>query len=150
MAKNKTLIWRGNAADANRQPLLIEGICTSAGVLPGTLVKVVATGLATSDVAATVNGTKLLLANRDVMRQKNIDEAWTQNDSMQAVELRSGEFAVARVAAGQNITARRTPLASNGDGTLKIATPATDYIVAYSDEIINTGASVALVEIYKD
>lgn len=150
MAQNKTLVWRGNVADANRQPLLFEGICVDSGVLPGTLMKVVASGLETSDVASTVAGTKLLLANRDLMRQKNMDDTWVQNDTMQAVEFRSGEFGVARVASGQNITARRTALTSNGDGTLIIANPAADHIIAYTDEIINTGGSEALVEIYKD
>lgn len=149
MAVDKTLVWKGNAADANRQPLLIEGIATEAGILPGTLLKVVATGLATSDIVSTSNASKFILANRDVMRQKNMDEAWVQNDSMQGVEFRSGEFGVARVAAGQNITARRTPLASNGDGTLKIAAGA-DVVLCFADEIINTAAAVTLVNVYKD
>lgn len=150
MAASKTLVWRGSATAANRQPLLIEGIALDA-MLPGTLVEVTATGIQTSDNAATVFDLTPTLANRDVMRQKNMDETWVLNDSMQAVEFRSGEFGTARVAAGQDITKRRTALSSNGDGTLKIAaTDGTEQILFYSDEIINTGGSVTLVYVYKD
>lgn len=153
MANTKTLVWRGNVAGADCQPLLIEGICLDA-MLPGTLVSVAATGVGTSAQVATTAGALPIFANRDVMRQKNMDAAWVANDSMQAVEFRSGEFGCVRVAAGQDITKRRTPLSSNGDGTLKIAvTPVTvgvtsEEIICYSDEIINTGGAVALVNVY--
>lgn len=148
MANTKTLVWRGNVAAANAQPLFYEGICLDA-MLPGTLVQPVATGISTTAVIATVFNSKPVFANRDVMRQKNMDTAWVLNDSMQAVEFRSGEFGCIRVAAGQNITARRVGLSSNGDGTLKIAlTDGTEQILCYSDEIINTGGVVALVNVY--
>ena len=78
-----------------------------------------------------------------------MDAAWVINESMQAVEFRSGEFGCVRVAAGQNITKRRTALSSNGNGTLKIAaTGGTEEILCYSDEIINTGGAAALVNVY--
>lgn len=153
MAASKTLVWRGNASGAEMQPNLFEGIAIDA-MLPGTLLDVKATGLETSAAVATTFGTTPVFANRDVMRQKNIDQAWVITDSMQAVEFRSGEFGCVRVAAGQDITKRRTPLSSNGDGTLKIAvTPVTvgvtsEEILCYSDEIINTGGGAALVNVY--
>ena len=153
MAGSKTLVWRGNASGAEMSPNLFEAIALDA-MLPGTLVEVVATGLQTSTQVATTAGARPIFANRDVMRQKNMDQPWVINESMQAVEFRSGEFGCVRVAAGQNITKRRTPLSSNGDGTLKIAvTPVTvgvtsEEILCYSDEIINTGGAVALVNIY--
>ena len=150
MATTKTLVWRGPADGAACKPNVQEGICIDAGVLPGTLMEVVATGLQESTIAATAFDSQPMLANRDSMRQKNMDEVWIQNDTMQAVEFRSGEFGTARVALGQNITARRTALSSNGDGTLKIAvTDGTEQILFYSDEIINTGAAIALVTVYK-
>ena len=153
MAASKTLVWRGNASGASMQPNLFEGVALDA-MLPGTLLDAVATGLQTSTRVATTFGGTPIFANRDVMRQKNMDEAWVISESMQAVEFRSGEFGCVRVAAGQNITKRRTALSSNGDGTLKIAvTPATvgatsEEILCYSDEIINTGGAVALVSVY--
>lgn len=148
MASSKTLVWRGNASDANRQPNFFEGICLDT-MLPGTLLSVVATGLQTSVIAATVFSERPIFANRDVMRQKNMDAVWVLNDSMQAVEFRGGESGTVRVATTQDITKRRTPLSSNGDGTLKIAvTDGTEQILAYSDEIINTGGSVTLVNVY--
>lgn len=147
MANTKTLVWRGNASGAEMQPNLFEGIALDA-MLPGTLLTVGATGLSTNAVAATVFSGKPIFANRDVMRQKNMDEAWVLNDSMQAVEFRSGEFGCVRVATGQTITARRVGLSSNGDGTLKIAaTDGTEQILCYSDEIITTTA-VTLVNVY--
>lgn len=148
MAASKTLVWRGNASGAQCSPNLLEGIALDA-MIAGTLVEVVATGIQTSDNADTDFSQTPTFANRDVMRQKNMDEAWVAGDSMQAVEFRSGEFGCVRVAAGQDITKRRTALSSNGDGTLKIAaTDGTDKILCYSDEIINTAAAVALVNVY--
>lgn len=148
MANTKTLVWRGNASGAQMQPNLFEGIALDA-MLPGVLVQPVATGISTTAVIATVFNSKPIFSNRDVMRQKNMDAAWVINESMQAVEFRSGEFGCVRVAATQNITARRVGLSSNGDGTLKIAlTDGTEQILCYSDEIINTGGAAALVNVY--
>lgn len=149
MTASKTLVWRGNASGAEMQPNLFEGIALGAATLPGTLLQPAATGLNESAIAATVFNSKPIFANRDVMRQKNMDQAWVQGDSMQAVEFRSGEFGCVRVAAGQNITSRRVGLSSNGDGTLKIAlTDGTEQILCYSDEIINTGGAAGLVNVY--
>lgn len=152
MAATKTLVWRGNVADANRQPLLIEGLAIDA-MLPGTLLDTKAAGLETSDQVATTFGARPVFANRDMMRHKNMDEAWVITESMQAVEFRPGESGTVRVAASQDITLPRTPLSSNGDGTLKIAVlPVTvgatsEEIICYSDEIIDTSAAVALVNV---
>lgn len=148
MTATKTLVWRGNASGAEMQPNLFEGIALNA-MLPGTLVQPAATGISTTAVLATAFNSKPIFANRDVMRQRNMIDPWTINGSMQAVEFRSGEFGCVYVALGQNITARRVALSSNGDGTLKIAaTDGTEQILCYSDETINTGAAPALVNVY--
>lgn len=149
MTATKTLVWRGNASGAEMQPNLFEGIALTGTILAGELLDVAATGLTPSVAAATAFNTKPIFANRDVMRQKNMIDPWTINESMQAVEFRSGEFGCVYVALGQNITARHVALSSNGDGTLKIAaTDGTEQILCYSDEIINTGAAAALVNVY--
>lgn len=148
MTASKTLVWRGSADAANKAPNVFEGIALDA-MLPGVLLDPVATGLQTSAIAATVFNSKPIFSNRDVMRQKNMDAAWVINESAQGVEFRSGEFGCVRVAASQVIAKRRTPLSSNGDGTLKIAlTDGTEQILAYSDEIITTGGSAELVNVY--
>lgn len=148
MSAGKTLVWRGSADAASKKPNIIEGLCVAA-MLPGTLLTPVAAGLQTSVIAATVFSSKPIFANRDVMRQKNMDALWVVDESMQGVEFRSGEFGTVRVAAAQNIATRRVPLSSNGDGTLKIAvTDGTEEILCYSDEIINTAGAVALVNVY--
>lgn len=138
MAKGKQLIYVGPADGANHKPLTVEGVCLTATLLPGTVVEEVAGGLQANANAATVFGQELLVANKDSMRQKAVSTAWVQNENMVAVKARSGEFLNVLVAPGQNITSRGVPLSLNGSGILVIATPATDQIMCYSDEIINT------------
>lgn len=149
----KRVIYAGPADGPADKPLHIEGVSLTAGLLPGELVEEVATGLQRNANAATLFGQEILFADKDTLRSKSVDDAWTQNENMVAIKARSGEILNVRVAAGQNITARGVPLSSNGDGTLKIAViPAvvgvtSEQPVAYSDEIINTGGAAALVRV---
>ena len=153
MAKRK--IYLGPIDNGSESALHIEGAAVDA-FLPGTLLKQTASGLETSDIAATDFSSECLVAEEygDHVGQ-GVDDAYTIGDNALAVIARSGEFLNVRVAAGQNITAKGTPLSSNGDGTLKIATvPATvgatsEQILFYADEIVNTGGAVALVRVRK-
>ena len=148
MARNK--IFVGPADNTQTKPLVVEGKAVDA-FLPGTLVKQTATGLATSDVAATVFGTEALLALEIGAHQGgDIATAVTVGDTSLAAAARSGEFFLARVAAGNNITAKGTALSSNGDGTLKIAaTDGTEQALFHSDEVKNVAGSAALVLVRK-
>ena len=147
-AKGKRTIYVGPVDGANQKPLNVEGVAVDA-MLPGTVLKTSAAGagLETSDVAATVFGEMPLIADKNQMQTKSVDDAWTIDENMVAIQPRSGELLNVLVATGQAITKRHMPLARNGAGLLKIAvTPATvgvtsEEIVAYSDEIITTVAT---------
>ena len=125
----------------------IEGVADAA-IRPGALVVQTATGLAESAVAATQFGEQSLFADYDFLKAGTVDEAWTTGETVVSRILETNRIACVLVAAGQDITSKGTPLSSNADGTLKIAvTPATvgatsEQVLAYADEIINTGASV--------
>lgn len=152
MAKRKIHL---GPADGSAKALYVEGLAVDA-FLPGTLLKQTASGLATSDKTATSFSSECIVA-KEISESEggSITTAYTIGDTAVGVVVRSGEFANVRVAASQNITAKGVPLSSNGDGTLKIATvPATvgatsEQILFYSYEIVNTGASVALVTVRK-
>lgn len=150
--KGKRNIYVGPADHGHAgKPLNVEGKALGV-VRPGALCAEAATGIDENAQAGIVFGATLLLADKDQQRGKTVDDAWASGENMVAFQLRSGEFANALVATGQVIAKSRTPLSSNGDGTLKIAvTPATigatsTEILAYSDEIVTT-TGVQLVRI---
>lgn len=141
--KGKRLIF----ADAC-SPKAQELPATTATILPGNVLENVAGGYALSDDASTVFGKPLLIADYNFLAAGDVDTAYADGDVVYARTLPKDDFANVRVAASQNITLLNTGLARNGDGTLKIgATDGTDAIVAYADEIINTGGAAALVRV---
>lgn len=149
MAKRK--IWAGPADSSNCHPLLVEGLVVDA-FLPGTLVTQETTGLATSTKAATLFSSECLIAVEQGSHVgAEITTAYTIGDTGKAAQARSGEFFNVMVADGNNILKDGTPLSSNGDGTLKIATvPATvgatsEQILFYSREVVNVSGADALV-----
>jgi hypothetical protein len=140
--KGKRVIWAGPADGVNTRPQAIEGKAIGAAILPGTVLKQLATGLDTNNIAATVFGQLFVVADLNKMMSKTVDDAWTQNENMVAVQPRSGEFVNVLVASGQNITVPGTALSRNGAGLLKVAaTNGTEEIVAYADEL--TGGALA-------
>jgi hypothetical protein len=147
MAKRKIHL---GPVDGSAKALYVEGLVVDA-FLPGTLLKQTASGLETSDIADSAFNSECIVA-KEISESEGglITTAYTIGDTAAGVVVRSGEFANVRVAASQNITTKGTALASNGDGTLKIAaTDGTDQVLFYSDEIVNTGGSVALVTVRK-
>lgn len=141
----KRLIYVGPADGANHKPLNVEGKAIAA-TAPGTVVEEVAAGLQANANAATVFGQELLVADKDQMRSKSVDDAWTINENMVAIKARSGEFLNVLTITGQALV-RGTPMALNGAGLLKIAvTPATvgvtsEQVLCYSDETVTTSAT---------
>ncbi len=142
-------IWVGPADGANVKPLIVEGLVID-DYSPGELIQRTASGLKTSASASTVMGQEVLIA-REIGANfgGDIDTKATVGDTGQVIKLRSGEFALVRSAASQNITSKGTALTSNGDGTFKIATPGTDDILVYSEEIINATQAGTLVLVSK-
>lgn len=142
-------IWQGPADAANCHPLLVEGVAATA-MRPGSLAaRSGANGLIESAVAATVFGVEPLLTIETPASQGgSISTSWDSGDTVPAVNLRPGEFALALVKVGNNITAKGTPLAAAGDGTLKIAaTGGTEQILFVADEIKNVTGSAQLVRV---
>ncbi len=148
MSRNK--IYVGPADSATFKHQLVEGLAVDA-IVPGTLVKQTANGLETSDKAATVFDSLALVAiEQGAHVGADVTTPYTVGDTAMAAQARSGEFFLVSVAAGSNITSKGVGLSSNGDGSLKIAaTDGTEQILFYSDEIVNTGASAALVLVRK-
>lgn len=148
MSRNK--IYVGAADCGAFKHHLVEGLAVDA-IVPGTLVKQTASGLATSDKAATVFDSEALVAiEQGAHVGADINTPYTIGDTAMAAQARSGEFFLVSVAAAQNITSKGAGLSSNGDGSLKIAaTDGTEQILFYSDEIANTGGSAALVLVRK-
>lgn len=138
MAKN--VIWAGPADQANASPMTVEGLAVQA-LLPGSLVAVDASGMDYSDADATVDTDLLVVREVGENYGKKITEAWTINENAIAVRPRSGEFVNVRLAASQTVV-YGSPLTSNGDGTFKVATPATDVVHLYAREAVTTGAGV--------
>jgi hypothetical protein len=146
MAENsKRVIFVGPADGPDVKPQNIEGIAVSA-VLPGTVLKRLATGLDTNNIAATIFGEQLIIADKDQQRSRAVTEAWTVDENMVAIAPRSGEFFNVLVATGQTLI-KGDPLSRNGAGLLKLAvTPAvvgatSEEIACYSDEAIVTSAT---------
>jgi hypothetical protein len=148
----KRSIYKGPAESGECSPLQEEGLCAEAGILPGTLVQQAAAGagLEVNDTAAIASfGKKVLVANRNELMSRNVDEAWTLGDTMQALVPRSGEYFNVIVAAGNNIVNLDTPLTVNGAGKLAIAaTDGTVPVLFKANEIVNAVADT-LVEVYR-
>lgn len=141
----KRSIYIGPVDGSNDKPLNIEGVAVAA-TAPGTVLKRTASGLEINDVAATTFGEQLIVADKDQMRTKTVDDNWAIDENMVAIVPRSGEFLNVLVATGQTLI-KGDPLSRNGAGLLKKAvTPTTvgatsEEVVAYADEAITTTAT---------
>lgn len=91
--------------------------------------------------------TALYIADLNFLLQGDASVQWPSGDTCVAYEPRPSERFNVLVAAGQNITALDTPLTSNGDGSLRIAVPATDDVLCYADQIVDTTPGATLVAV---
>lgn len=140
--KGKRVIWVGPADGANHKPLNQEGIATEA-ITPGSIVDYAAAnaGFELSDAAATVFGETFLVADKNQQQSLSVDDDWTINENMVAIQPRSGEFVNALVVTGQALV-KGTALTRVAAGHLTIAAvDGTVDIVGYSDEIVTTSAT---------
>ena len=144
--KGKRVIWVGPADGSNAKPSNSEGVATQSTILPGSVVieAAASAGFELSDVAATQAGNPFLVADKDQMRTKSVDDAWTISENMVAIQPRSGEYLNVLVVTGQTLVAGSPLSRSATDGALKLAvTPATvgatsEEILCYADEIVTT------------
>jgi hypothetical protein len=138
----KRVIYVGPADGSDHKPLNVEGVATEAGILPGAVVDYAAAsaGLELMDDAATVFGKPLLVADKNQMLSKSVDDAWTISENMVAIQPRSGEFLNALVITAQALV-KGTALTRSAatPGALVIAaTDGTEEILCYSDEAVTT------------
>lgn len=133
-----TRIYQGPADGGTGHPLIVEGKALDA-IAPGTLVERTTTGMSTSNDASTVFGTEVLVAKEQGSHISDTAlQAYTIGDTAMAIAVRSGEFVLCKVAAGNNITRKGMALSSAGDGSLKIAaTDGTDNVLFNSDQVVN-------------
>jgi hypothetical protein len=141
----KRVIYVGGAGDNNSTPRNVEGEAVSA-VLPGTLLAESASGLDASAASATTTSQLPLFADKDQLKSKSVDDAWTINQNMVAILGRSGDFLNVLVATGQTLSIGEA-LVSNGAGLLIAATDVVDdaggsqHIICYSDEALTTSGT---------
>jgi len=115
----------------------------SSAIKPGTFV-VLSAGRFASAGAATIG--KVWLAQENYLAGKGVDDTYTAyaagppvvpGDTVLGLELQDDTQYAAVIATGTNVTAVGTPLKLASGGKLAIATPGTDNIVAFADEIYN-------------
>ena len=137
----KRVIFVGPVDGAQDKPLTVEGVAVT-GMLPGTLLEASASGLSVNNNAATVFDGIALIADKNQMRAKSVDAAWTADENMVAIQLRSGEFANVLCVTAQALVANVTPLTRNGAGLLVIAaTDGTEEILFVAAETITTSGT---------
>lgn len=147
--KGKRVIWVGPADGSNQKPLNVEGVCTEAAMLPGSILDFAAAdaGLELADDAATVFGKLPMVADKDQQKSKTIDEAWIVTENMVGIQPRSGEFVNCLVITGQALVKGTALSRSATPGALKIAViPATvgvtsEDVFGYADETVTTTAT---------
>jgi hypothetical protein len=122
----------------------------SSAIKPGTFL-VLSSGRFANATADTVG--KVWLAQENYLAQKGVDTAYKpyvsasdRGDTVLGLELQDDTHYAAVIATGTNVSAVGTPLKLAASGKLAIATPGTDNIVAFSDEVFNnnTGADQLL------
>lgn len=113
----------------------------SSAIKPGTFV-VLSSGRFVNAAADTVG--KVWLAQENYLAMKGVDTAYDpyvsasdRGDTVLGLELQDDTHYAAVIATGTNITAVGTPLKLAASGKLAIATPGTDNIVAFADEVFN-------------
>jgi hypothetical protein len=140
----KRVIYVGPADRSDVKPLTEEAVCTEAAN-PGAVLDYAAAsaGFELMDDAATVFGKPLLVADKDQLRSKSVDDAWTVNENMVAIRPRSGEFLNVLTVTGQALVVGTalTRSAATPGALVIAATDGTEEILCYSDEVVTTTAT---------
>lgn len=139
---SEVISLNGGAAGA---PILNERAANAAGILPGHLV-VEALGKVGVNVTADALCQKLFAQTNKAVAG-DVDLAYASGETVSYGAYHAGQPVSALVAAGADAIIDGAPLASAGDGTLKLGTAAT--AIAYATEALDNsgGATVARLSI---
>lgn len=144
MAAGKNSIFVGGAS---RNKQTIEGVSGSA-FMPGQLLaRGTGPAIDVTAKASTTFGNEFLVCDD---QPSTIGGSTTTTvkvgDTIQALSLLDGQYALLSFATGQNVTGLGLPVASNGDGDFKLAaTDGTEQAFAVTEEIINVTTAGTLV-----
>lgn len=128
----------GGAAGA---PIMSERLAGEAGILPGMLV-VESSGTVIKNATADALAPKLF-AQKNVAVAGDIDTAYASGETVSYGAYHAGQEVSGIVAAAAAAIADGAPVASAGDGTLKIGTAAT--AIAWATEAVdNSGGGTAV------
>ena len=137
----KRVIFAGPADGANHKPLNVEGLAVAA-TPPGSSLILTGAGFT---LATDANGdfrSPFLVADKDQMRTKSVDDSWTIAENMVAIAPRSGEFLNVLVITAQACVVGLPVARSSTAGALKLAAvDGSDDIVGYCDETVTTTAT---------
>lgn len=115
-------------------------------IVPGSFI-VMSSGRFVLAGALTVG--KVWLAQENYLAMKGVSTAYAayaagppvvRGDTILGLELQDDTHYAAIIATGTNVTAVGTPLKLAASGKLTIATPGTDNIVAFADEVFNNNS----------
>lgn len=113
----------------------VRELKAAAALKPGRLV--VVTGGEFALAGADTNA-KVRIVQDNYLQMKGVDDDWASGSTAIGMELLDGRVYAARIANGVNVSLD-TPLKLGANGTLAVATPGTDRVVAFSDEVYNNG-----------
>lgn len=146
--KGKRVIYAAPADGPYNKAETREGNAGAAGILPGMVMFYNASDYVPTANAATIFGQQLLVANKNEMQTRSVDDPWTQDENMQMILPRSGEMVNVRVSTGQ-ILDIDTPLVSDGDnlaGNVRAGlVNGTEFVLGYADEAVVTTSDNQLV-----
>ena len=130
-------------AGAVGQPISNERLANAAGILPGHLV-IEALGEVGVNVTADALAQKLF-AQTNLSIAGDVDTAYADGETVSYGAYHAGQEVSAIVAAGAAAIADGAPVASAGDGTLKIGTAAT--AIGYATEAVDNSGDATAVRI---
>ena len=133
-------IYLGQAGDRH----VISEKLAAAAISPGHLVIDNGSGKFVKHASAGAGGLVMVAIEKPHCL---VSEDYAADELCYGVQPKANDVASMRVKTGMALVKDVTPLASNGDGQLKIGTPGTDIIVAYAAQTITTSANQTLVRV---
>ncbi len=138
------VVYAGPASDTNPRQ---EELPIAAGetILPGYLMVTSGSEFVAHDVEGSAGAYRI--ADMNVFKQQSVTTAWTAGDRCLAYVPSAGQDYNVVIADGETVVFD-SPLTSNGDGTMKVATvtgATPDVVIAYAREAVTTTGSTARI-----